>query len=320
MTAAASLESPGNRPAAVFMETQHTGILDQSKLVSLTSPTIKWAQLERGKLDVGYRVVQAAPLVVSSRTASLGIQVEAALEPGRTAIVSIESLRPGTRWFGQAVDAQTVALSREGLDLRTSSLSVVSAIVVSREELQSRYPNSLDAADVVAGLDHIGVSRRPAAAACLRKSIESVCANREMPAQSVSGALIPMLAAALHKPESYSVERNEVASRRFTAVRICEEYMREHLDDRPTLLDLSIVCGMRSRSLINAFEAITGFGPMDYLKRLRLGGVRRALQRADRAQVKIIDIAMDWGFWHMGHFARDYRIMFGESPSQTLPR
>ena len=57
---------------------------------------------------------------------------------------------------------------------------------------------------------------------------------------------------------------------------------------------------------------------MDYLKRLRLNGVRRALQRAHKARTRIIDVATAWGFWHMGHFATDYRRMFGEAPSQTL--
>lgn len=301
------------------MKTQHTGILDQSKLVSLANPTISWAQLERGKLDVGYRVVQAGPLVVSSRTASLAIQVEGALEPGRTAIAMIESPRPGTRWFGQKADSETLAISTEGLDLRTTSVSTVSAIVVDRQALQAQFPNSLDVADLLEGLNHTGVSRSPIAASRLRKSVEWVCATRE-PAQSVIGALIPLLAATLAKSDSYSVERNDVANRRFAAVRTCEKYLRDHLDTRITMLDLSVTCGMRARTLINAFEAVTGFGPMDYLKRLRLSGVRRALQRANRSQTKIIDIAMDWGFWHMGHFATDYRIMFGELPSETLLR
>jgi AraC family transcriptional regulator, ethanolamine operon transcriptional activator len=35
-------------------------------------------------------------------------------------------------------------------------------------------------------------------------------------------------------------------------------------------------------------------------------------------RTRIIGVATDWGFWHMGHFARDYRAMFGESPSRTL--
>ena len=57
---------------------------------------------------------------------------------------------------------------------------------------------------------------------------------------------------------------------------------------------------------------------MDYLKRLRLNGVHRALRVADKANTRIIDVATAWGFWHMGHFASDYRAMFGVSPSQTL--
>jgi len=29
-------------------------------------------------------------------------------------------------------------------------------------------------------------------------------------------------------------------------------------------------------------------------------------------------VANAWGFWHMGQFARDYRRLFGELPSDTL--
>jgi AraC family transcriptional regulator, ethanolamine operon transcriptional activator len=93
--------------------------------------------------------------------------------------------------------------------------------------------------------------------------------------------------------------------------------MREHTGETITLLDLCQVSQMRSRSLINAFEAIRGLSPMEYLKRLRLSGVRRALQLANK-ETRIIDIATDWGFWHMGHFSKYYQAMFGELPSQTL--
>jgi len=34
----------------------------------------------------------------------------------------------------------------------------------------------------------------------------------------------------------------------------------------------------------------------------------------------VAEIANAWGFWHMGQFARDYRFMFGELPSETLGR
>ena len=32
----------------------------------------------------------------------------------------------------------------------------------------------------------------------------------------------------------------------------------------------------------------------------------------------VADAANEWGFWHMGQFAKDYRRMFGELPSETL--
>lgn len=76
--------------------------------------------------------------------------------------------------------------------------------------------------------------------------------------------------------------------------------MREHIDEAISLLDLSRACGMRSRSLINAFKAIAGLSPMDYLKRIRLTAVRNALLRADPRSTRVIDVAMESGFWAYG--------------------
>jgi AraC family transcriptional regulator, ethanolamine operon transcriptional activator len=300
------------------MKIEHTALIDQSRLVSLVGASISWAQLERGKLDIGYRVAQAPALVISSRTANLAFQLQGAIQRGKTAVAMIQSLCPGARWFGQQVDSETIAVRREELYLRTTGPSTALAIVVDEEELQSKFPDSLDASELVDNLRRSGVSRNPTASARLRKAVRSVCFGKMPPGRVVTGTLVPLLATMLGRFDSYAVEPTDATNRRFAAVRTCERYMREHLDTSLTLLDLSRVSQMRSRTLINAFEAITGFGPMDYLKRLRLTAVHRALKRAGRSNTRVIDVATDWGFWHMGHFARDYRNMFGEAPSQTL--
>jgi hypothetical protein len=33
---------------------------------------------------------------------------------------------------------------------------------------------------------------------------------------------------------------------------------------------------------------------------------------------KSAEVFKQWGFWHMGQFAKDYKFMFGQLPSETL--
>ena len=129
--------------------------------------------------------------------------------------------------------------------------------------------------------------------------------------------LLDLLAIAV---EGQDVEVRPSHNRRINAVRAAETYMLEHIDEPISLQQLSAISGLTPGSLRNAFEAVIGLTPIAYLKRHRLSGVRRDLRRANRKHTRIIDVALDWGFTHMGHFAADYREMFAERPSQTLAR
>jgi AraC family ethanolamine operon transcriptional activator len=57
---------------------------------------------------------------------------------------------------------------------------------------------------------------------------------------------------------------------------------------------------------------------VSFLRAMRLNGVRRALRKADGVHESVADVAARWGFWHLSHFAADYKAMFGELPSETL--
>ena len=55
------------------------------------------------------------------------------------------------------------------------------------------------------------------------------------------------------------------------------------------------------------------------LRSARLNRVRRALSDPQQTS-PIAVVAADSGFWHPGQFARDYKALFGESPSETVRR
>ena len=92
--------------------------------------------------------------------------------------------------------------------------------------------------------------------------------------------------------------------------------LRRHI----TLEDLCRSAGVSARTLEYGFREFYDVGPMAYLRSVRLSRVRRALRSARRTGVSVTKVARRWHFTHLGQFSRNYRLLFGESPSETLAR
>ena len=104
------------------------------------------------------------------------------------------------------------------------------------------------------------------------------------------------------------------------AARRVTSYIEENAHKDLTLSDLVEVSGMSARSLYLGFSQAYGTGPMAYLKRVKLGRCREDLLAASPEGAFVGDIAAIWGFYHLSSFARDYRRVFGELPSESLKR
>ncbi|UTV99986.1 helix-turn-helix domain-containing protein [Marinomonas rhizomae] len=95
------------------------------------------------------------------------------------------------------------------------------------------------------------------------------------------------------------------------------QFLDHHLDEPVTVTQLCEITNVSRRTLQYSFESILGVSPIQYLRISRLNGVRRSLVQAKRDQ-SVSDIAAQWGFWHLSQFAKDYKQLFGETPSKTL--
>jgi AraC family ethanolamine operon transcriptional activator len=108
---------------------------------------------------------------------------------------------------------------------------------------------------------------------------------------------------------------------RARVVKAAEDYLRGHPD--MLLLHVSDLCeaaAVSERTLRNAFNEAYGMGPMRHLRIRRLNQVRRLLLNPQPVITSVTEAAMRFEFFDLGRFARDYRRLFGEKPSETWVR
>jgi AraC-like DNA-binding protein len=102
-------------------------------------------------------------------------------------------------------------------------------------------------------------------------------------------------------------------------VRIAESFIETHWNHPITIESLTDETNVSSRTLLRAFLKHRGYTPHAFVKQTRLNRSKQILELGDPATT-VTSVAYACGFGNPGHFAKDYRVAFGELPSDTLAR
>lgn len=249
-----------------------------------------------------------------------------AWEGSRTFGVPLEV--DGKGWYcGEILDINSIITLRGGdeLDFRTPRLHDILAVTTHAQALNT-YALQVEHRDIEAELADRRVAPSSAEQAeNLRAFLRTVMASlratpdmlrhapmRKALEQAIFGSII---AAIGNEPEGRTPPSGNA---RQLVVERAREYMREHIEEPITVADLCSELRVSRRTLQYSFQDVLNLNPVSFLRALRLNGVRRALKHATADVGTVADIAARWGFWHLSHFAADYKSMFGELPSETL--
>ena len=113
-----------------------------------------------------------------------------------------------------------------------------------------------------------------------------------------------------------SGEKMKIPNRRKIAGKaeqLIQQYPQKHLK----IEQLCNLIGCSARSLHLGFKERYGMTPGQYGRILALNGVRRKLSHLQPGE-NITEIAMAWGFYHLGRFSEQYKQLFTELPSVTI--
>ncbi|WP_137150117.1 AraC family transcriptional regulator [Devosia sp. FKR38] len=100
-------------------------------------------------------------------------------------------------------------------------------------------------------------------------------------------------------------------------VRRAIDYMHAHLHEPITIGEIASHAGIGVRGLQWAFRQYCDTSPGNYLRRIRLDAVHLELSNPGNI-LPVSEVALKWGFVHMGRFAAEYGRAFGRLPSETL--
>lgn len=93
--------------------------------------------------------------------------------------------------------------------------------------------------------------------------------------------------------------------------------LRTHFDQPLSVPEIANDLGMSVSSFHDHFKRATGLTPLQFQKHVRLREARRLLLTED---IDIASAGYQVGYRDASHFNRDYKRMFGESPSRDIDR
>lgn len=98
------------------------------------------------------------------------------------------------------------------------------------------------------------------------------------------------------------------------------DYIEAYADQPLTVESMASYAGVSTRSLYAGFKKYRNTTPMAMLRYVRMKRAHMDLTSPRTANMTVTEVALNWGFAHLGRFTAEYKKAFGESPSETLRR
>ena len=289
---------------------------------------LEFVQLDRGQFRSGLQQIQCDGIFINHMTAIRRLEVCGNPPPGlRTFGIPTVQCLPFS-WRNQYSDGNTIQIYKPSTEVAVVSSPFFEAIDVSIPE---QVLNALTHQQELPQLDRIIDKREmvvcdPAKMQLLRSSLRLICdalgsdpglLQRSPELCSTIRDEIPCLLIQALMSSDRQGKQVGTATRN-KAMKTAIDYFHEMPNETRSYSQFCCISGINERTLQRAFRDHYGVSPKAYAKAIHLNKIYKKLINSNPQDTSISAVASEFGFWHMGQFASDYRRHFGELPSTTL--
>ena len=291
-----------------------------NEMAGISPWEIDFQQIEAGQMRVKLALFGTENLTLTSHRLDRAVYQRGA-PPSDCLTFGITDHNTIDSWQGSEITENTLLMFGFGQEFESHTLSGHAGSTVS---INKSYLDAL--ADVhdfnfTDGCEHsraIIARKSRATLTGLTNLISSTI--RSGPTEDVSLITEEIAFALLHVLEDQELEFEKVNPKyRDAILRRALDRMYEKNGERMSITELCRDTCIPWRTLNRAFREQFGMGPKAFYSHFRLNRVRYDLIRRNENET-VTEIANKYDYWHMGQFAKDYRLLFRELPSVTLQR
>lgn len=99
-----------------------------------------------------------------------------------------------------------------------------------------------------------------------------------------------------------------------------DRYIDAHIREDISAASLASECNVSLRTLYDRFSISKGVSPSTYIKEKKLRRIYACLSNVNLAAQSVTEVALEYGFNHLGRFSAEYKAIFGQLPSETFHR
>lgn len=96
-------------------------------------------------------------------------------------------------------------------------------------------------------------------------------------------------------------------------IKLMLQFVQEHYSEELSIADIASSAMISQSEGLRCFRATIGASPVQYLRQLR---VQKAAELLKAGTLKITQIASQCGFQDMSYFAKTFKDMMGQTPSE----
>ena len=99
-------------------------------------------------------------------------------------------------------------------------------------------------------------------------------------------------------------------------IKRARSFIHENIHQTISLTQLAEITGVAQATLNKHFIHFIGQSPMKYIRNEKLSAIHDLLS-STKKEIRVTDVALMYGFNHLGRFAEYYKRRYGELPSET---